>query len=332
MISRGKRIRRTGSQRGAALIAVFWLIAILSLLIFTTLRVLRNDVQLTISQKKGFRARQLAEMGIAVGVNPATKETDVLLLNRQLNDNEGYRVKIKGEGGKFNINAILAQLQQDELDTLLEDIFAQWLSGTDEAFADRDSRDLAGEVVDALVDWVDADDLERLHGAEQESYEEMGFMSYPFNRPFYSLDELLLVRGMEQVVAAKRNWRDFFTIYSTGKLDMNEANAEAIALATGVDIEEAQDLVEMRFGADDMEDTLDDYKFGNLSEVFAVLGIVDDGILQSRLSLNDNTKRIESIGTVGVGTPDAFSKKIELVVRTQGRTPQILSREEVPLF
>ena len=157
-------------------------------------------------------------------------------------------------------------------------------------------------------------------------------MSYPFNRPFYSLDELLLVRGMEQVVAAKRNWRDFFTIYSTGKLDMNEANAEAIALATGVDIEEAQDLVEMRFGADDMEDTLDDYKFENLSEVFAVLGIVDDGILQSRLSLNDNTKRIESIGTVGVGTPDAFSKKIELVVRTQGRTPQILSREEVPLF
>ena len=66
---------------------------------------------------------------------------------------------------------------------------------------------------------------------------------------------------MDQVVAAKRNWRDFFTIYSAGKLDMNEAEAEAIALATGADVESAQELVEMRFGADSIEDTEDDYKF-----------------------------------------------------------------------
>ena len=48
--------KRARSERAAALITVFWLIAVLSLLIFTTVRVLRNDVRLTISQKKAFRA------------------------------------------------------------------------------------------------------------------------------------------------------------------------------------------------------------------------------------------------------------------------------------
>ncbi|MDA0812863.1 MAG: type II secretion system protein GspK [Verrucomicrobia bacterium] len=317
--------KRARSERAAALITVFWLIAVLSLLIFTTVRVLRNDVRLTISQKKAFRATQLAEMGIAVGVNPSTKEIDYLLLNRQISDDEHFNVKIRGEGGKFNINAILQQA--GEGDTLLEDIFAQWLSGTDEAFAEREFRDLASALVDALRDWVDPDDLAGLNGAENEYYFELGYENYPFNRPFYSLDEILLVRGMDQVIAAKRNWRDFFTIYSGGKLDMNEADAEAIALATGADIESAQELVELRWGPDKIDDTEDDYKFNSLAEVFSILGVLEDPILQSRLTLNDNTKRIESIGTVG-----DFRKKIEIVIRTQGRTPQILSREEVPLF
>jgi general secretion pathway protein K len=317
--------KRARSERAAALITVFWLIAVLSLLIFTTVRVLRNDVRLTISQKKAFRAMQLAEMGIAVGVNPSTKETDYLLLNRQISDDEFFKVKIRGEGGKFNINAILQQT--DEGDTLLEDIFAQWLSGTDEAFAEREFRDSASALVDALRDWVDPDDLSGLKGAENEYYFEQGYENYPFNRPFYSLDEMLLVRGMDQVIAAKRNWRDFFTIYSGGKLDMNEAEAGGVGLATGADIESAQELVELRYGADKIEDTEDDYKFNSLAEVFPILGVLEDPILQSRLTLNDNTKRIESIGTVG-----DFRKKIEIVIRTQGRTPQILSREEVPLF
>ena len=317
-----KRIR---SERGAALITVFWLIAVLSLLIFTTVRVLRNDVRLTISQKKAFKARQLAEMGIAVGVNPSTRETDFPLLNRQIAPGESFHVKIRGEGGKFNINAILQQADQG--DTLLQEIFAQWLAGTIDGYAEREFRDLADEIVDAMRDWIDPDDLTSLNGAENDYYLELGYPNYPFNRPFYSLDEVLLVRGMDQVVAAKRNWRDFFTIYSGGKLDMNEAEAEAITLATGAELDNAQELVEMRFGPDNIEDTEDDYKFSNLAEVFAVLNVPEDPIMQSRLTLNDNTKRIESIGNV-----EGFRKKIELVIRTQGRTPQILSREEVPLF
>ena len=137
-------------------------------------------------------------MGLAVGVNPTTRETDYMLLTRQVGPGESYRVKIRGEGGKFNINAILQQAESG--DTLLEDIFSQWLSGVvdgDPEKTEREFRDLSSEIVDALRDWVDPDDLSSLNGAENDYYLELGYENYPFNRPFYSLDEVLLVRGMD---------------------------------------------------------------------------------------------------------------------------------------
>lgn len=51
------------------------------------------------------------------------------------------------------------------------------------------------ELVDALLDWQDADDLVRLHGAEAEWYLERG-LPMPTNRPLTSLCEIQKVRGV----------------------------------------------------------------------------------------------------------------------------------------
>ncbi|MEJ5365501.1 MAG: hypothetical protein WHS86_10390 [Desulfosoma sp.] len=51
------------------------------------------------------------------------------------------------------------------------------------------------ELVDALLDWQDADDLVRLHGAEAEWYLQRG-LPPPTNRPFASLCEIQKVRGV----------------------------------------------------------------------------------------------------------------------------------------
>lgn len=50
-------------------------------------------------------------------------------------------------------------------------------------------------LVDALLDWQDADDLVRLQGAERESYEALGLPA-PTNAPFGSVCEMRLVMGM----------------------------------------------------------------------------------------------------------------------------------------
>ena len=89
----------------------------------------------------------------------------------------------------------------------------------------------AQEIADALTDWVDADDDVALNGAEKDDYEKAGRINQPFNRPFYDLSEVRLVRGMDLVEAVRPDWRNWFTIWSGGALDLNEAPAELIAAA-----------------------------------------------------------------------------------------------------
>src|SRR5690606_24744082 len=173
----------TRHHNGSALIAVLWLIAILALAAVAAIRVVSFDVEIATSQVHGFRARQLAEMGIAIGANPAVKKTDPLLRQYSEEDGEGFEVRLISEGGRFKINAIL--LRGDEL--LLKGILIDRGLTVDEAQAQ----------VDALIDWVDPNDEVQLNGAEKGWYLEQGRFNQPFNRPFYSLEEMRLVRGMD---------------------------------------------------------------------------------------------------------------------------------------
>jgi len=57
-----------------------------------------------------------------------------------------------------------------------------------------------------------------LNGAEKKYYEGEGRINQPFNRPFYNIDEMALVRGMDLVEAVRPDWRNWFTIWSAGPL------------------------------------------------------------------------------------------------------------------
>jgi len=297
--------------RGSALVAVLWLIAILALASIAAIRVVSFDVDLATAQVHGFRARQLAEMGIAVASNPAVRRTDPLLTYASGEEGEGYQARIISEGEKFNINAIV--LRQDE--DLLKSMFIDWGLELDEAQA----------VVDALVDWVDANDEVGLNGAEAEWYTEQGRLNQPFNRPFYHLDEVRLVRGMDYVEALKPDWRNWFTIWSGGALDLNEAPAELIAVAAGVTPEEAAVIPETVRGPDGLRDTADDVPFQSAAEALALLGV--DGTLRpelsARMTVNDTTTRLESIGSVA-----GARRKITVIVRNRTGRPAVLERTE----
>ena len=79
--------RTSRSRRGAALLGVIWLIAILALACMAALRVISFDAEIASARIHGSRARQIAEMGIAVGSNPVVKRSDPIL--RQLNEETG---------------------------------------------------------------------------------------------------------------------------------------------------------------------------------------------------------------------------------------------------
>lgn len=317
---------RRRRQQGSVLLLVFALIAMLTFIVFTTMRVVVSDIEFTIAQKKGFRCRCLAESGINVGINPMVKPSDTGLLNQSFGSDgyESFSVKIRGEGGRLNINSLLVPDNPDK--ELLNILFEAWGMEDDQERA---------HLIDNLIDWVDPDDAHLEHGMEKDGYEKLGVAGYPFNRYFYSLDELLLVPGFDSIAANTPNWRDYLTIYSAGKLDINEAPAELLEIVCDTTSESAAEFVETRHGEDKEPDTGDEYKYQSIEEALTLLNAGSGGRandpeftqrLAQRLTTNDGTTRIESTGTVG-----DVRRRIIMVVRSR-QQPSILTREEIPLF
>lgn len=298
-------------KKGSALVAVIWLIAILALASVAALKVVAFDLDVASAKINGFRAQQLAEMGIAIGANPAVERGDPILSQWSEENYEGFDVKLVSEGGKFNINVLVAQEDKN----LLKSMFIDWGLDIDQSAA----------VVDAMSDWVDPDDEQALNGAEVADYEEVGRVNQPFNRPFYSLEEVRLVKGMDLVEAYRPDWRSWFTIWSSGGLDINEADPEMIAVAAETNPEAATIIPETVRGPDGIRDTDDDTPFRSVQEALALLG-VDPNLrpdISARFTINDTTTRIESVGRA-----TGSRRKITLVVRNRTGQPAILERTE----
>jgi len=302
---------KISTAKGSALIAVFWIMAVLSLAVFAAVRVVYHDADVASSQVNGFEALQVAERGIAVAVNPAIEKMDPLL---DWYDNErgiSYKARIQSEAARFNINVIL--MRKDKV--LLTDIFTDW------GMELLDAQTL----VDNLTDWTDAGDLVELNGAEIDWYESQGRFNHPFNRPFYDLDEMRLVKGMELLEQIKPNWKSWFTIWSNGKLDVNEAKPELIAAAAEVSIDDAQNLVDYVLGPDLERDTEDDQRLG-LTEALSLLGVSEfqSMIVTPRLAdKEDTTVRIVSDGRAGT-----VKRRITLILRSRTGQLAILERKE----
>ncbi len=301
----------TRKSRGASLMAVLWLIAILSMACMATLRVITFDMELASAKVHGSRAKQMAEMGIALGCHNLVKRTDPILRQMSEETGEGFEVKVMSEGGRFNINYLIANKDK----ALLRSLFIDW--GLE--------LDTAQEIADALGDWVDADDNEELNGAEKKFYEDEGRINQPFNRPFYDLSEVALVRGMDQVEAVKPDWRNWFTIWSNGQLDVNEAPAELIAVAAEVSVELAEAIPEKVRGVDGIRDTLDDVLAQNATEALDLLGIDAEARpdIINRFTANDPTTRVESTGNA-----EGAKRKITVIVANRTGRPALLERTE----
>ncbi len=133
-----------------------------------------------------------------------------------LADGGGYeqRFGATDEGGKLNINSMI------QLDQTGEALYNALMK----------LPNMSPDVADAIVDWVDADEVKRPAGAENGEY---GSLPSPYkakNGPLNSLDELLLVQGVTPEMlyggdtnrngvfddgepGTDRGWSDYLTVY-----------------------------------------------------------------------------------------------------------------------
>jgi len=281
------KLRKHPDSRGAALLLVLWAIAILSFAVLWVADLVNIELAVRSADSRGMAARQIALSGVALGLHPQVTREDKELLNREVRPGEVMRVRIRGEGARFNINKLLAQ--QDRI--VLKNLFVLW-------GLDSDSADI---LIDRLTDWVDDDIGRQLNGAEQAEYEAAGIAGAPANKPFRSVDEMLRVLGMEELAGVKPDWREAFTIFGDGKIDVNEAGPDILQVATGLTPEMTSDIIRARLGPDGEENTEDDLRFENIDQLNGWLTASSYPAVQAaaRLATQSEVKRIDSRGIVG---------------------------------
>ena len=191
--------RPAADQRGIALLMVIWIFMVLSVLSAEFSRAMRDDAIATQNLAEEVQARGVALAGMNQAIyrmlharqqqvddtDPDAVPIDApapWLPDGQWHEEPygggTYGVRMIDEGGKISLN------RADE--ALLRKVF--------EAIGLK--LDAQQEMADAILDWRDADDLHRLHGAENEYYQKLPEPYRAKNGPFDSVDELLQVRGI----------------------------------------------------------------------------------------------------------------------------------------
>lgn len=297
-------------QQGSSLLLILWAVVIVSAVIVVVTRFISQELDETLLLTKDTEARHLAETGLAYARHPLVKKTSPLL-KKEISPTERYEASVHSEGARLNLNFFAKRQDVETFRKVLEN----WGLNSDQAET----------LTDCILDWVDSDDLTRLHGAERSEYTAMGLPMFPFNRPFQSLAEVHLVSGIDMLDAVKPDWEDSVTLDSSGPLNLSEAPPELISGVCRISLTQAQAFVKHRQGPDGKDGTDDDVLPTSLDEVSQLLGLSPEKFreIQQLVSIDDSVIRIESTGVVG-------TRKITIteVVRRGTGSLQILNRYE----
>jgi len=98
-------------------------------------------------------------------------------------------------------------------------------------------------LADAVLDWIDDDDVARPHGAERRWYAGAHPPREPANRPLHTVGELLLVRGIDARVLERL--RPFLTTAGEDGVNPNTASSEVL-LATWPDPNRVAEILATR--------------------------------------------------------------------------------------
>jgi general secretion pathway protein K len=172
-------------QRGMAIVLVVWASILLTVIASSFIVERRTEAMVIANSVSMSRAQGAADGGVYRAVYDAYRnDTSPDLWKRDGTryewslDGIPVRVEMRDESAKIDINTAS--------DALLRGLFVSVGVSDDEATS----------LLDAVLDWRDADSLKRMHGAEEADYQAAGLPYRPANAPFQAIEELQLVLGM----------------------------------------------------------------------------------------------------------------------------------------
>jgi general secretion pathway protein K len=298
-----------GQEKASALLLVLFTILLVSSLVVSVITFLKSSVDEYSAFNHQFRARQLAQSGLAFGLNPQTDNIDRSLLNQRSADGGEFQVTITSESTRLNVNFLL----QNDRDDVLQTLFRRWGVETNAALA----------AVQGLRNWVTAggsvpdqgsNQAQEMEQQQQQQQQEQqsgagqngGGTQNPQQpqlqlvRPFRSVEEMSLIPEFAPVAAAEPDWTKYFTVWSDGTINVNAADADVIALVSGVTPEQAKHFVQHRWGRDGIPYTADDTPYVTMDQVRTELGMTPQQfqLVQNLLSINSTVDRVVSKGII----------------------------------
>ena len=247
----------------------------------------------------------MAHSGLAVGLHPSIAVNSQNLHNR-FDQDRAYDVTIGSEGGRLNLNYLVAGGNPARLAFLKQ--YLAWRGFTFQQ---------CEVFVDCLLDWTGpAGKIRRPNGAPE------GPGYHPPHRPLQSLDEIPLIQGSGPLVS-RPHWKDELTLYSSGPLDLECVCAEFLGLIQGIGPQRAAQYVKVREAR--KAESPDGHPFKSIPEALRFLGLTQEQFAQLSgfLGFRDPIQRIRSVGTAG-----SVVRTVEVVARKNGANPQILWKSE----
>ena len=301
-----KIIRINRKLRGAALMLSLWALFLLSAMIISW--ALEINTRLTMAGKANrlLEAEALACSGAEVALHPNVKPDSPNLVG-EIGNRGTYEAHITGEGGRLNLNWLVAGEDPARLE-----ILRKFLENKGVDLNERD------RMIDCLLDWVDADNLERLNGAED------GPNYHPANTLLTRLDQLKKVKGWQEYTSAE-DWDDELTLNSGGPIDLMWASRDVLLALPGMTDQIVDQFLQIRRGPDGIDGTQDDAQFKTLDEIRSALGFSQEQFQQlaSLVGFKDQVYRVVSVGKSG----DA-EKTVQMIVRKVGARPQLITWKE----
>jgi len=296
--------------RGAALMLVLWALFLLSAMLISW--ALEIDSRLTLSGNANriLEAEAMACSGAEVALHPNIKP-DSVNLRRQINRRENYDVRITGEGGRLNLNWLLAGEDPTRLG-----ILNKYLENKGIDLNERN------QMMDSLLDWVQPNTgLHHLNAPpESDDY-------HPSHTLLTGIDQLKQVAGWAEFTSAP-GWDDDFTLNSTGPIDLAWASRDVLLALPGMTGDLVDRFLLVRRGPDGIDGTADDAPFKNLEDVRAALGFSPEQFQQlaGLVGFKDPVLRIVSVGKSGEAM-----RIVQMVIRRANNVnvPQLISWKEL---
>ena len=177
--------------------------------------------------------------------------------------NQTMEVQIVDLAGKVSINSVDEDLLRDILSACGVQVGVQQTV-----------------VMNSILDWKDKDNMHRQEGAEKEYYMELDPPYGPKNGPMESIEELLLIKGVDRELYQGSKEHpgliDFFTVYGEQtSLDINSASPKALTIIEDFPLEVIEKIVAYRSQdrIEDMTDLLNIVPqkfFGQLKQYFGI--------------------------------------------------------------